>query len=504
MFFQPAPGVALCAMLVSAIAAQAQDAATKPTVESAIIDSTANPATITITGADLLPATGSPVVKIDGARLTLVSSSSTQIVADLPAGLAAGSFLLQVGTGIFDVTNGAVGPQGAAGPTGPAGPQGQVGPAGATGATGAIGPAGPAGPTGAKGATGAVGPAGPAGPTGAKGATGATGPEGPAGATGPQGPPGTLTLPFNGSADGSSNAVLNITNTSPNHSSVGGHGGQALSGANTGGAGVAGYGGASNGSSGAAGFGGDGVYAQGGGATDQGDTGGNGIHAVGGAGGSSFIGGVGVLVTGGSGFSGGDGLTAYGGSGTFAGTGIYAQVGSGLSLTAFAGLFDGDVDVEGTLSKSGGSFKIDHPLDPANKYLYHSFVESPDMMNIYNGNVVTDGSGTAIVTMPSWFEALNTDFRYQLTAIGQPAQAWVAAEITNRSFIIKTSKPGVKVSWQVTGIRQDAWANAHRIQVEVDKAPQDQGHYTHPELFGHEGEPSIAEIHHPRPQPPQQ
>jgi hypothetical protein len=124
------------------------------------------------------------------------------------------------------------------------------------------------------------------------------------------------------------------------------------------------------------------------------------------------------------------------------------------------------------------------------------------MMNIYNGNVTTDGSGTAIITMPAWFEALNTDFRYQLTAIGQPAQAWIAAKIANGSFIIKTSKPGVEVSWQVTGIRQDAWANAHRIQVEVDKAPRDQGHYIHPELFGHEGEPSIAEMHHPRPAPP--
>jgi len=500
MFFQPAPGVALCAMLVSAIAAHAQDAATKPTVESAIINSTANPATITITGADLLPATGSPVVKIDGAILTLVSSSSTQIVADLPAGLAAGSFLLKVGTGIFDVTNGAVGPQGAAGPTGPAGPQGPVGPTGATGATGAIGPAGPAGPTGATGATGAVGPAGPAGPAGAKGATGATGPEGPAGPTGPQGPPGTLTLPFDGSADGSSNSVLNITNTSPDHSSVAGHGGQALSGANTGGAGVAGYGGASNGSSGVAGTGGDGIYAQGGGGTAADDFGGNGLHAVGGTGGSSLgAGGNGVLGTGGNGFVGGAGVSAFGGAGSqAAGWGIFAQSGSGGDQ--YAGYFEGNVGVTGNISKGGGSFKIDHPLDPANKYLYHSFVESPDMMNIYNGNVVTDASGTAIVTMPSWFEALNTDFRYQLTAIGQPAQAWIAAEIANRSFVIKTSKPGVKVSWQVTGIRQDAWANAHRIQVEVDKAPQDQNHYIHPELFGHAGEPSIAEMHHPRPQ----
>ena len=164
-----------------------------------------------------------------------------------------------------------------------------------------------------------------------------------------------------------------------------------------------------------------------------------------------------------------------------------------------AGYFEGDVDVVGALSKTSGSFKIDHPLDPANKYLYHSFVESPDMMNIYNGNAVTDGGGAAIVSMPVWFEALNTEFRYQLTTIGQPAQAWVASEIANHAFTIKTDRPNVKVSWQVTGVRQDAWANAHRIQVEVDKVPADQGHYLHPELFGHEGEASIGQMHHPRP-----
>jgi hypothetical protein len=516
--FQPASGVVLCAMLVSAIAAHAQDAATKPTVASAIINSTATPATITITGADLLPVTGSPVVKIDGAILTLVSSSSTQIVADLPAGLTAGTFLLQVGTGTFDVTNGAVGPQGAAGPTGPAGPQGPMGPAGATGATGAIGPAGPtgatgatgaigpagpAGPTGATGATGAIGPPGPVGPTGATGATGATGPEGPAGATGPQGPPGTLALPFSGSADGGAHSVFQITNTSPAHSTIAGFGGQALSGANTGGAGVAGCGGASNGSPGAASTGGDGVYASGGGGTDAIDFGGNGLHAVGGTGGSSSTGGNGVFGTGGYGVIGGAGISAFGGAGSVgAGYGIFAESGSGPNQ--WAGYFEGNIGVTGLVFTGSGLFKIDDPSDPANKYLSHSSVESPDMMNIYNGNVFTDSSGTAVVTMPSWFEALNTDFRYQLTAIGQPAQAWVASEIANRSFMIKTSKPGVKVSWQVTGIRQDAWANANRIPVEVDKAPQDQGHYMHPELFGHEGEPSIAEIHHPRPQPPQQ
>ena len=144
----------------------------------------------------------------------------------------------------------------------------------------------------------------------------------------------------------------------------------------------------------------------------------------------------------------------------------------------------GNVDVLGTLSKGGGSFKIDHPLDPANKYLYHSFVESPDMMNIYNGNVTTDASGEAAVELPEWFETLNRDFRYQLTVIGQFAQAIVAGKVANHRFVINTDKPNVEVSWQVTGIRQDAFANAHRIPVEAEKAPADRGHYLYPDLVG--------------------
>jgi trimeric autotransporter adhesin len=315
-----------------------------------------------------------------------------------------------------------------------------------------------------------------------------------------------------GSADGDSNAVFNITNTSPNHSAVAAHGGQALSGINnTGGDGVGTYGGPSNGNGTPEGAsnGGSGINATGGQGTTEFDTGGSGITANGGensnSGSSSGGPGVGVLATGGTstaGRYGGDAIDAYGGTGTEAmnGNAIYAQGGDGNYT--FAGNFEGAVSVAGNLEKSGGSFKIDHPLDPANKYLYHSFVESPDMMNIYNGNAITDGSGTAIITMPAWFEALNTDFRYQLTVIGQFAQAIVAQKMTNGSFTIKTNKPGVEVSWQVTGIRQDAWASAHRIQVKVDKAPGDQGHYLHPELFGHEWEPNIAEIHHPRPPAP--
>ncbi|MEP6647883.1 MAG: hypothetical protein ABJC12_12410, partial [Saprospiraceae bacterium] len=168
----------------------------------------------------------------------------------------------------------------------------------------------------------------------------------------------------------------------------------------------------------------------------------------------------------------------------------------------YAGYFDGFVQVNGSLytdviQKGSGSFLIDHPQDPANKYLYHSFVESPDMMNIYNGNIVTDNAGVASVQLPEYFFTLNKDFRYQLTVMGQFAQAIISEEINNSNqFKIKTDKPNVKVSWQVTGVRQDAWANAHRIIPEVEKEERNKGKYLHPEVFG---QPVEMGIHYAKP-----
>jgi hypothetical protein len=149
----------------------------------------------------------------------------------------------------------------------------------------------------------------------------------------------------------------------------------------------------------------------------------------------------------------------------------------------------GNMFVAGTLAKAGGSFKIDHPLDPANKYLYHSFVESPDMKNIYDGTVVTDERGYATVTLPDYFEALNRDFRYQLTVVddgdtGSWVMVKVAHKIENRQFVIHSSSGNVEVSWQVTGTRRDAWAENHRIPNAVEKTGEEKGKYLHPEVFG--------------------
>jgi hypothetical protein len=174
---------------------------------------------------------------------------------------------------------------------------------------------------------------------------------------------------------------------------------------------------------------------------------------------------------------------AYGESGSSYSIAVYAHD-QGSASYNYAAWLSGDVEVTGTLNKGGGSFKIDHPLDPENKYLYHSFVESPDMMNIYNGNITTGANGMAVVELPSYFDALNMDFRYQLTVIGEFAQAIVKEEISENQFTIQTDKPHVKVSWQVTGVRNDAWAQANRIEVEVDKGPIERGLYLYPELYG--------------------
>jgi hypothetical protein len=212
-------------------------------------------------------------------------------------------------------------------------------------------------PAGAKGDTGPTGPGGPTGPTGPKGDTGAMGPANPAsgGAGGdltgvypnptlrvPLTLANTLTAPFlaitgdnNNSVGGydPQDAMLSVNQTNTNGT---GHGIEATSNAAAPSAGVYGW-------------------------SPNFVTGGAGVRAA-----------------------------SYGTNG------VALRV-KATGTGSKAAIFEGNVDVVGTLSKSGGSFTIDHPTDPANTYLSHSFVESPDMKNIYDGVVTTDGKGFATV-----------------------------------------------------------------------------------------------------------
>jgi hypothetical protein len=147
------------------------------------------------------------------------------------------------------------------------------------------------------------------------------------------------------------------------------------------------------------------------------------------------------------------------------------------------------------ISKGAGSFKIDHPLDPLHKYLQHSFVESPDMKNVYDGIAVLDKRGESWVILPDWFQALNSDFRYQLTSIGVPGRGlYIAQEVTGNKFKIAGGMPGARVSWQVTGIRQDEFAKSHRIKVEEAKPAAEQGKRLYQNLAS--GEQKDASVQH--------
>ncbi len=143
--------------------------------------------------------------------------------------------------------------------------------------------------------------------------------------------------------------------------------------------------------------------------------------------------------------------------------------------TGPAALFIGDVRVTGTLTAGAKNFVVDHPLDPANKYLAHASVESCEQASVYSGNIVLDDHGEAGVNLSAWVEALCEDFRYQLTGVGGSAPVYIADEVADNQFRIAGGPAGMKVSWQLTGIRKDAWAKAHPLVVEQDKPEGEKG-----------------------------
>jgi len=405
--------------------------------------------------------------------------------------------------------NGTPGPIGATGPTGPQGIQGL------TGATGSIGLTGATGPQGIQGLTGANGPQGNQGIQGIQGNQGNVGPTGPAGPVGcgsanyvvkSNGSSavcsqiydnGTFvgigaTSQLNGEklqvASSSTFAILGYTTAT----SADAIKGWVNASGNSGNAGVYGQSAGSNGNGvigqcnngtialGVWGRSSTGYGVQGGGATSTAPVGVRGITTAG----STKYGGY-FTNTG----SNGNGIRGECNSGSTA-IGVW-----GYSTTGYSGYFSGGglgVRVIGNQTVTGTkSFEIDHPLDPANKVLLHSCVESNKQLNIYSGNVTTDLNGEAVIDLPEYFQILNIDFKYQLTVIGQFAQAIVLNEIENNQFVIKTDKPNVKVSWQVTGTRNDAWCKDHPFADEREKIKEEKGFYLYPQGFGLPKEMSI-------------
>ncbi len=181
--------------------------------------------------------------------------------------------------------------------------------------------------------------------------------------------------------------------------------------------------------------------------------------------------------------------------------GVAGLVGKGKQAALLNGVvgIEGNTSIVGTFAVNGvKAFQIDHPFHPTTKYLTHSCVESDEMLNVYSGVAVLDSRGEAEVNLPHWFEALNEDFRYQLTALGAPGpNLHVKQEISENHFAIAGGAAGMKVSWQVAGRRHDAYAKAHPLQVEQDKPSCELGTYGHPTAFGQPTELASARVYWP-------
>lgn len=406
------------------------------------------------------------------------------------------------------------------------------------GGTGTQGPAGPAGPTGAQGPTGPAGPQGPPGlmgPAGAQGPIGATGPAGPSGATGSAGAAGPAgASPFSlvgGNAvftSGNFGLGLNapqyplhvqtsqaragyVYSTSNGGPSFG------LFGRTDSGEGIAlvGVNGATNGIA-------TGLHGESGSpaaravlafaSSATGDAWGLwGVSAS--SEGTAVVGhatsqtGVTTGVLGRVDSTGDEATGVYGAAGAESGmtTGVWGVV-SSISAGA-AGVFGyaagtagqsygvlgicdsaegyGVVCIGDSATTGNKQFRIDHPLDPANRYLNHYSSEGPEPLNVYRGNAVLDERGEAWVELPSYFSEINRDETYTLTAVGAPAPSLHVADPARVGrFRIAGGSAGLRVSWCVTGVRNDAWVRTHGAPVEVDKPASARGRYLNPELFG--------------------
>jgi hypothetical protein len=447
-----------------------------------------------------------------------------QIDVDTPSGGGAGPFtpltprqaVTPAPYALFALS-GNEGPQG---PIGPIGPQGPVGPAGAQGATGAQGPPGPQGATG---------------PQGPQGLTGATGPQGP---QGPQGPAGPSTWSLSGSVTYYNAGNVGIGTSTPLHRLTVNSFGYGL--VHTDGVREVGtYADTSGGWLGTRSNDPLRFFTNNGGTQAMIDTAGRmGVGSLApthrltvqsaDAETMRLIGPLGSFQHGAR-LNFGDGdyafieedtddnlwfqanRIAFMGGGLGSGTG-YVGIGTTTPMwpldvfhqagTAVRGTTTGNalttagvkgvslglataVYAEGTLVASGTkSFRIDHPHDPENKYLYHYCTESPEPLNVYSGNAILNGIGQADVQLPDYFDAINRDFRYQLTAIGAPApNLHIARKIHNNAFLIAGGQPGMEVSWRVEATRNDRFVQRYGIPVEMDKPAESRGKYQRPELY---------------------
>ncbi len=158
----------------------------------------------------------------------------------------------------------------------------------------------------------------------------------------------------------------------------------------------------------------------------------------------------------------------------------------GYGVYGYGGWYS--VYANGDLGATGlKTFLIDHPADPENKMLRHYSIESNEVLNVYRGNVVLDANGEAEITLPDYFHLINTNFSYNLTPIGGPANLYILTEINEEGkFKVAGGNPNQKISWYVYAERNDPYLqqNPEKKEVVVEKTGERKGKYFMPELYG--------------------
>lgn len=174
-----------------------------------------------------------------------------------------------------------------------------------------------------------------------------------------------------------------------------------------------------------------------------------------------------------------------------------SDAGSDMTFNTFddAGVFkaiavtitrsNGNINFAGTVSKGGGSFNIDHPLDPLNRNLIHSFVEGPRADLIYRGQTqLVNGQAVANLDSASGmtsgtFEALTRHAAAQVFLQNITGFGAVRATLVGSQLTIQAQNNGMTdtIAWLVIAERNDAFYRASdltdaqgRFVVEVDKA----------------------------------
>jgi hypothetical protein len=177
-----------------------------------------------------------------------------------------------------------------------------------------------------------------------------------------------------------------------------------------------------------------------------------------------------------------DGVYAINWDDTAGATGLFAT--TLATDDNYAGYFSGNVFSTGSFSTATALTVMDHPLDPTNAVLQHAGVVSSERLTVYSGNAKIGANGEATVELPDWFDAVNSDLRYQLTAVGKQAQAWIKSGVKGNKFVIGSDTAGATISWQVSGVRADAYAKAKPFKAVEKKTGAAKGKYLHPTAHG--------------------